>query len=214
MNVQMSDLSKIPAGFGDETQSSQSIFRAALNALSYPGKLTELKHDANPPVDADPITSVLLLALLDSESSLWLSHSLKNTLVSSWLQFHTDCTVTENIEKADFVWIKNLDELPQLIQLQTGTDQYPDRSATCIIEIESLTQKSENGAFLLQGPGIKDKSDLEIKGWSKQECVRWNEFWNSNNDLFPCGVDVFLSDGKALVGLPRTTALSFLQREV
>ena len=34
MNVQMSDLSKIPEGFGDETQSSQSIFRAALNALS------------------------------------------------------------------------------------------------------------------------------------------------------------------------------------
>jgi len=214
MNEPVTDLATLSPGFGDETHSSQFIFRTVLNALSYPGRLNTLHHDARPPLGLNPVASGVLLALLDSETSLWLSDSLRNTLASTWLQFHTDCTITDDIKTADFVWIKRFAECPALDQLQTGSDAYPDRSAICIIEVESLTKKSDQGSFVLQGPGIKETQELDISAWSREECKMWLEFWNSNRALFPCGVDVFFSDGEALVGLPRTSLLSFLPREV
>ena len=204
------DLSTIPAGFADYAQTSQKVYRAALQALSYPGRLIDLDHDASTPKDTNRVVAGLLSALLDSETSLWCSSKDQLIQACEWLQFHTDCAVLESSEQADFLWIKNIEEFPEIERIKTGTDQYPDRSATCIIEVPSLSQKSID-FFTLKGPGIQFTSELHVKGWSKEIYKKLLSIWTQNHQLFPCGIDLYLSDGQHLIGLPRSTQLSYLE---
>jgi len=204
------DLSSIAEGFADIAQTSQKVYRCALNAMSYPGRLFELSHDASTPKDTDQVVSGLLLALLDSETSLWCSDKERLANACEWLQFHTDCVVLDSPEQADFLWMTSISDFPNLALLKAGTDEYPDRSATCIIEVPKLSEKSDD-FFTLKGPGIQFEGELHIKGWSNKDHKEWLSLWTQNHQLFPCGVDVYLSDGQHLLGLPRSTKLSYLQ---
>jgi alpha-D-ribose 1-methylphosphonate 5-triphosphate synthase subunit PhnH len=208
MNSAIKDLSNIPAGFANDFHTSQMVFRTALKALSYPGKLHTLEHDAPVPNETNPVIGGLLLALLDSETSLWSSNSMTMNFALDWLKFHTDCAVFKTTEEADFLWIKNIRDLPNLKKCKLGSDQYPDKSATCLIEVPNLNKKSP-WRYKLKGPGIKFEEKLEIQGWDEEDYHDFLSFWNENNRLFPCGIDVFLSDGQYILGLPRTTHLAY-----
>ena len=208
MTSTLKDLSEIPAGFANSFHTSQSVFRTALKALSYPGRVLKLEHDAAIPDQTNPAIGALLLALLDSETSLWCSNQSEINLAADWLQFHTDCAILKTPEEVDFLWVKNICDLPSLNNFKLGTDQYPDKSATCILEVPNLKEKSPL-SYELKGPGIHFKEILEIKGWEQKDYQDFLTFWNQNNQLFPCGIDVFLSDGKYIVGLPRTTHLAY-----
>ena len=54
----------------------------------------------------------------------------------------------------------------------------------------------------LAGPGIQHKSDLCVEHLPR-------EFWRLRADKihYPLGIDIFLVDGKQVVGLPRTTTV-------
>ena len=212
MKTRVKDLSDIPAGFGNEHQSSQQIFRSALKALSYPGRLVDVHHDACTPEGTNTVIAGMLLALLDSETSLWCSNSNHMYLATEWLKFHTDCVVFETPGQADFLWIDHIQDLPNLENLKRGTDQYPDRSATCIINVPNLSEKSSS-FYQLRGPGIESQKNFTLNGWLEKDHHIFLEFWNKNTKYFPCGVDVYMSDGFHLLGLPRTTQLKYVQGE-
>jgi len=212
MTTQLKDLSNIPAGFANEFHTSQLVFRTALKALSYPGRVIEMEHDAITPSDANPVASGLLLALLDSETSLWCSNPSTMCAAADWLQFHTDCSVLTSPESADFLWVKNIRDLPNLKDCKLGTDQYPDKSATCVIEVPHLREESP-WPFTLKGPGIQFEEHLHIQGWEEKDHEEFLKFWKANNLLFPCGIDIFFCDGHSLLGLPRTTQLSYPRGE-
>ena len=200
------ELSDIGTGFHDISLGSQSAFRSALEALSYPGRDVPLEITFEAPKAAHASSSGLLLALLEPGSRLWLSPSLVNTDAATWIVFHTDCKVTPHRHEADFAWIKNWDELPALESFALGTDEYPDQSTTCIIDIAAQSIPTATiSALSLVGPGIACTSTIGQLSATAAQLAGFVSQWAQNQASFPRGVDVFFATSTGLIGLPRTT---------
>lgn len=203
------DLSLVGAGFSHQAHGSQALFRAALQALSYPGKVMDVQHDAQVPATGNSASAALLLALLDSDCSVWLSPTLAaNDSVSAWLRFHTGCRVVDVPEQAQFAWCADLTELPLLNSLMTGSDVSPEQSCTCVIDVPGLTTASDGKYWELSGPGIQDRTALRLEEVPDAVASAFATQWAANHSRFPCGVDVFLTSPGAIVGLPRTTRIT------
>jgi len=81
-----------------------------------------------------------------------------------------------------------------LDQYRIGTSEYPDRSTTLIVELESFTAANVS----LSGPGIKDSTDFALP--DSTAC-------QGNAAQFPLGVDFFFTSGGQLAALPRSTTI-------
>jgi alpha-D-ribose 1-methylphosphonate 5-triphosphate synthase subunit PhnH len=206
MNPQ--DLSALGAGFSDAALGSQSVFRAALHALSHPGRVVELPHDAQTPSRGHAASAALLLALLDPDCTLWLSPSLAGSDAAAWLRFHTGCVLVDAPEAAQFAWLAQGDECPPLERFAQGSDAYPDQSATCVIDVAALAEGGA-GAWTLRGPGIRDSASIAVDGLphGADATTSFASQWAANHAAFPRGIDVFLAAPKQIVGLPRTTRI-------
>jgi alpha-D-ribose 1-methylphosphonate 5-triphosphate synthase subunit PhnH len=202
MSVQ--DLSQLGAGFSHEGFGSQAVFRVALDALSHPGRCMLVLHDAQTPLAGQPAAAALLLALLDSDCTLWLSPSLAGSDAASWLRFHTGCQLVEQADKAMFVWVAAGDEMPALGSFSQGSDNEPDQSATCVVDVAQMGVGTDSQKhWLLTGPGIQDVTHLAVDGLPAD----FQAQWAANHASFPRGVDLFLTTQNQLVGLPRTTSI-------
>ena len=211
------DLSSIGAGFPDLSLGSQTVFRAALQALSHPGRPVEVVHDAPSPAHGHAASAALLLALMDAGSRLWLSPSLADSDTAAWLRFHTGCLLIDAHAQAHFAWAADPSELPSLEHFAQGSARYPDRSATCLIDVQSLLASSprvpalvdavarSSSSLILRGPGIQDQVRLRVGGLSQQLAARFARARAVAHASFPCGVDIFLATPGQIVGLPRTT---------
>jgi alpha-D-ribose 1-methylphosphonate 5-triphosphate synthase subunit PhnH len=209
--MNMKDLAALGAGFSSASFGSQAVFRAALHALSHPGEMVFVRHDAQTPSAGHSASAALLLALLDPDSKLWLSPTLAASGAASWLKFHTGCTLVTEPHAAQFAWIGVADALPQLDSFSQGSDTYPDQSATCIVDVASLTNDQSDSALLFSGPGIRERNTLAVGGLAET----FVDEWKRNHDRFPQGIDVFLCAPECIVGLPRTTHIaSFAELEV
>ena len=201
------DLSQLGAGFTHEGFGSQAVFRVALNALSHPGQCLTVAHDAQTPQTGQSAAAVLLLALLDSDCTLWVSPSLVGSDAALWLRFHTGCQLVDLAEKAMFVWVGIGDDMPALGTFSQGSDSAPDQSATCILDVTQVRKGLDSALhWKLTGPGIQDATRLAVQGLSDDFLAQWA----SNHASFPRGVDIFLATQSQLVGLPRTTAIQSL----
>ncbi len=198
------DLRQVGPGFDDEATGSQAVFRAALQALSHPGRWTPAPAAAHTPPGVHRAAALLMLALLDSETSVWLSPRLRQAPVAAWLRFHTGCPLVEEASQARFVWVAEGDDCPALDQLLQGTDQDPDRSATCVLELGSGRPVGEDVSWQLSGPGISGTQTLTAEGVPQG----FEQRWQDNHACFPRGVDVFLVRNDVMAGLPRTTRLA------
>ena len=196
------DLQSVRPGFDDPAMGSQAVFRRALEALSLPGRKVELPLVAQLPAHGQGAAALLLLALLDSDSTLWLSPSLAGTDAQAWLRFHTGCRCVSEPAQARFLWLAQGDTWPALAQLDAGSDEYPDQSATCIMELSGL-EAPQADDYVLTGPGIKDELVLRASGLPAD----FAEQWAANHASFPRGVDVFLTTGAHVIGLPRSIRL-------
>jgi alpha-D-ribose 1-methylphosphonate 5-triphosphate synthase subunit PhnH len=204
--VSNAELSDLGAGFSDMSLGSQSVFRSALEALSYPGRPIQLAVTFEAPKAAHASSSGLLLALLEPGSLLWLSPSLVNTDAAAWITFHTGCKITPAQHQADFAWIKNWDELPLLVNFSLGTDEYPNHSTTCVIDVASETTTGARApSITLTGPGIAQASTINQLSATRVQLEEFVQQWNQNHTSFPRGVDVFFATHTGLIGLPRTT---------
>ena len=199
------DLQQVRPGFHDASIGSQAVFRTALSALSHPGRVIEMPDVSALPRHGHGAAALLLQALLDSDCSVWLSPSLAGTDAAAWLRFHTGCRWAAAAASARFLWVAESDELPALSTLDAGTDEYPDQSATCVVEVSALAAALQ-GAVLdlrLQGPGIATEQSLCVQGLPQDFTAQWD----ANHRGFPRGVDLFLSTPTHLAGLPRTTRI-------
>ncbi|MDO9612342.1 MAG: phosphonate C-P lyase system protein PhnH [Serpentinimonas sp.] len=194
------ELENMLPGFADLAVGSQAVFRRALEALSLPGRVLELPHPAQTPANGHPAAALLLLALLDSDCSLWLSPSLAGSQAQAWLRFHTGCRCVSDPGAARFLWFAAADPWPALAQLDWGSDEYPDQSATCVIELQSL-HEGQSAPLLLSGPGILESQNLHARGLPADFAAQWA----ANHAAFPRGVDAFLVAGHSVCGLPRST---------
>ena len=201
------DLANLGAGFTHEAFGSQAMFRVALEALSHPGRCMTVSHDAEVPQTGHPASAALLLALLDSDCTLWLSSSLANSDAAAWLRFHTGCQLVSSAKQAMFAWVAAGDAMPALASFSQGSDNAPDQSATCVLDLPLLDAKARSEScaaqWSLKGPGIQDVNHLAVDGLA----VDFLAQWSANHASFPRGVDLFLASAQQLVGLPRTTSI-------
>ena len=195
-------LASLGAGFSNEAFGSQAVFRSVLQALSHPGRTVAVEHDAQAPAVGHAASAAVLLALLDSDCTLWLSPRLAKSDAGAWLRFHTGCTVVADAAQARFVWVAQGDALPALNRLALGTDIYPDQSATCVVDVSrAATTVDASDAWHLRGPGIQEVAALQVDGLPDD----FEAQWAANHGVFPRGVDLLLATADHIVGLPRTT---------
>jgi len=202
------DLSSVVAGFADEAFGSQAVFRSALQALSHPGRLNRVPLEAELPRQGNAASALLLLALLDADCSVWLSPTLARSDAALWLRFHTGCRLVDNARDAQFLWVDRADSLPALHSLRLGSEDYPDQSATCVVDVATLSSANLPtdtlaSHWMLSGPGIQTRSHLSVAGLP----VDFASQWADNHAGFPRGVDLFLTTHDQVVGLPRTTRI-------
>lgn len=193
------DLGRLGRGFADPALASQAVFRRALEALSRPGRLVKVESDAEVPAGLDPAACALALALLDRDTTLWCSPSLRGPHVGGYLRFHTGCTLVARAQDAQFALVAGV-ELPALDGFPAGSDEYPDRSTTLIVQAGSLC---EGAGWQLAGPGIKGGARVAWSGLPGDFAVQWAH----NARHYPRGVDLFLTCGPLVCGLPRTTRI-------
>jgi alpha-D-ribose 1-methylphosphonate 5-triphosphate synthase subunit PhnH len=128
---------------------------------------------------------------------LWLDALAASDEVRSYFRFHCGVRLTEDPRAACFAVIADAARLPGLSVFHPGEVEYPDRSTTLIVQVASLR---EGPATTWVGPGIQSSSTVRIAGlpdgfWSS---------WKFNRELYPLGLDVFLTCGKEVMALPRT----------
>lgn len=205
MQTQLKDVGR---GFAQPALCSQEVFRHVLSALSLPGQVQTLDHDGvlagmQTPRGAHPAAAALLLALLDQDCKLWLSPGFDGSDAAAWLRFHTGCVLVSNAAQADFCWMAHGTELPPLAQLAQGSAEYPDTSATCIVQADSLQTPGGAAAWTLRGPGVNGSVEMHVGGLAPGFMAQRRE----SQTHFPCGVDMLFTHGQTLVGLPRSTVI-------
>lgn len=184
-------------GFSDPVRDSMQNFRVIMDAMAHPGRIYKLPALPRPPAPLYPSTGAVCLTLLDLETPLWVDPSASSPAVLSYLRFHCGCAVSQDPGEAAFGIIGDGRTPPELRRFSGGEPLYPDRSATVIIQVESLDNSQ---GVRLKGPGIETEINLQARGLS-------NEFWpdlRANKEQFPLGVDVLLVSPASICCLPRT----------
>jgi alpha-D-ribose 1-methylphosphonate 5-triphosphate synthase subunit PhnH len=139
--------------------------------------------------------------LFDHDTPVWLDPLLSETAdVTKWLKFHTGAPVTASSSICSFAIIGDPRALPVLDRFAFGSNEYPDRSTTLILQVDSLTQ----GPLLeLRGPGIDGTAVLQ----AAIQPADLFERLEINRTLFPRGIDAVLVADDAIVAIPRTARL-------
>lgn len=188
-------------GFSEPVFQAQSVFRMLMDAMSRPGSLQTILPPVAPPAPLSPAAGAIALSLLDHDTPVWLSAGLAKSSVPQWFGFHTGAPLTREKAEARFAFVEAGAALASLGLFSAGSQEYPDRSTTLVIDVASF----EGGKTLvLGGPGIRDTTTVTITGLPELFLRMWAE----NRTLFPRGVDVLLTCGRQFLALPRTVKIS------
>jgi len=190
------------AGLRDPVLDSQRIFRAVLEATAHPGRILAVDGPAPDPELAPrwplyPATTAVCLTLLDFETPLWLDPAARTPEVTDYLRFHCGCPIVDDPVAARFAVVAHASSMPALATFDPGTEEYPDRSATVIVQARTLSTAGRR----ITGPGIESEAQIEAEGVP----ARFWEDLRVNHARFPRGIDVLLTAGRSLAALPRTT---------
>jgi alpha-D-ribose 1-methylphosphonate 5-triphosphate synthase subunit PhnH len=197
----MTTVAELPAGFADKVLSAQSTFRSVMDAMARPGSVQRIVAATGAPAAMMRGAAAIALTLFDHDTPVWLDPPMSETLdVSKWLKFHTGAPIVADSSICSFALIGDPRALPSLDRFAFGSNEYPDRSTTLILQVESLTQGS---ALELRGPGIDGTAVLQAAIQPADLIDRLSV----NAALFPRGVDVVLVHDDTIVAIPRTTRI-------
>jgi alpha-D-ribose 1-methylphosphonate 5-triphosphate synthase subunit PhnH len=197
----MTMVAELPAGFADKVLSAQSTFRSVMDAMARPGSVHRVAATAGAPRAMMRGAAAIALTLFDHDTPVWLDPLLSETAeVTKWLKFHTGAPVTANSSICSFAIIGDPRALPALDRFAFGSNEYPDRSTTLILQVDSLTQGSP---LELRGPGI-DGAAVLLAAIQPADLFERLEI---NRTLFPRGIDVVLVADDGIVAIPRTARL-------
>jgi alpha-D-ribose 1-methylphosphonate 5-triphosphate synthase subunit PhnH len=197
----MTSVAELPAGFADKVLSAQSVFRSVMDAMARPGSIQRVASAAGTPAAMMRGTAAIALTLFDHDTPVWLDTAMSTTPeVANWLKFHTSAPVVADSSIAGFALVGDPEGLLALDRFAFGSNEYPDRSTTLILQVESLT---EGPVLELQGPGIDGTAALRASLQPRDLFERLA----INVTLFPRGIDVVLVHDDSIVAIPRTTRL-------
>jgi alpha-D-ribose 1-methylphosphonate 5-triphosphate synthase subunit PhnH len=185
-------------GFSDPGHDAQRLFRAVLDGFAHPGRIISLPDPPAGPGTISPATAAYLLTLVDRDTPLWLAPEFELPAVRDFVRFHTGAPIVARRDEAVFAVLAH--DTASLDGFAIGTDPYPDRSATLVIEVPVL---GAGAARRWRGPGIDGQAAVAVGGLGADF---W-QAWADNHALFPCGVDVVFAAGSQLLALPRSIAV-------
>ncbi|MBL0372916.1 phosphonate C-P lyase system protein PhnH [Rhizobium sp. KVB221] len=188
-------------GFDSPVFQSQAVFKALMDGMAQPGSLQVLDVNVAPPAAMGVAAGAIALALCDHDTPVYLSMPLVEAALPAWLAFQTGALVTDDRTEAHLAFLDVTSCLPPLSTFSAGTQEYPDRSATIVLELPALSG-GEHG-YVLEGPGIETEATIAPVGLPDS----FEDLWRANGALYPRGVDLILSAGKNMLCLPRTTRI-------
>lgn len=179
----------LSGGFANPSLQSAHAFRALLEAMARPGTIHAVTG-ARPPPPLSTAAGVALLTLADPTTPVHLAGAAGCTAVADWLRFHVGAPLVE--AEAAMLAVGTWASLRPLARFPIGEIDYPDRSATLIIEMDHLEPEGP----LLRGPGIRNSTQLSLPEVTT---------FRANRAMFPLGLDFILACGDRLAALPRST---------
>lgn len=194
------DLARLAPGFADPVHGAHASFRTILDALAHPGRIEQMPLclAGAPPPALGPAAAAAALTLCDIDTPIWLDAPL--AAAAAYLAFYCGSAITAMPAEACFAFVGDPSHVPPLDAFALGSDEYPDRSTTLVIEVASLT---EGLPVRLAGPGIEGERRIAVAGL----CAG---FWAERArlaELFPRGLDILFTSGAALAALPRSTRI-------
>ncbi len=180
----MTTIAELPAGFADKVLSAQTTFRSVMDAMACPGTVRRVTASVGMPSSLMRGTAAIALTLFDHDTPIWLDRMMAETSdLAKWLKFHSGAPVIADSSVCSFALLSRGGELPALNRFSLGSNEYPDRSTTLIVQVDSL---AKGNAYELRGPGIDGTAILHAQigqeDLFKQLAI--------NATLFPRGLDV------------------------
>jgi alpha-D-ribose 1-methylphosphonate 5-triphosphate synthase subunit PhnH len=190
------------SGFSEPVLHSQAVFRTVLDSLARPARPLQLAVELEPPPLMTRPAAAIALSLCDGETPIWLDAGLRTDAVRGWFAFQTGSPLAPSPSGAAFAFISDPSTMPALEEFAAGTQEYPDRSTTLVLQVNAIGEGEE---FVFSGPGIIGTANFKAAGLPGA----FREWWRENGALFPRGVDLLLAspDGQ-VIGLPRTARLA------
>lgn len=183
------DAAALSGGFADPAIDAARIFREVLQAMARPGRIARITG-VSPPPGLSPAAASVLLTLADETTPVHLAGACDNAAIRDYLCFHTGAPIAGRADAA--FALGNWEALAPLAGYPLGSDEYPDRSATLIVELPALTAVGAR----LTGPGIRTHAQLSLPEIDP---------FIANARHFPRGLDFIFTSGDAIAALPRTT---------
>lgn len=179
----------LTGGFTDAPLQSARVFREVLEAMARPGTICQVAG-ATPPAPLSVAAGGVLLTLCDGTTPLHLAGAFDTPAVRDWVAFHIGAPLVAAGDAA--FALGRWDDLQPVTRFRIGQPDYPDRSATLIVERDRLT----NHGPALTGPGIETATRLNLPETAA---------FRANRALFPLGFDTIFTAGDRIAGLPRST---------
>ncbi len=184
----MQQASRLSGGFDAAATDAAHAFRAVMEAMARPGTIHTLSGGRGP-APMSPAAATLVLTLLDGTTPIFLGAAHDTEDVRGWITFQTGAPIAAR-GQAQFA-LGTWRDLAPPEDFPSGTPEYPDRSATLIVEMEML----QNAGSVLRGPGIRDSARLNLPD---------PEAHLRNRARFPLGFDCCFTAGDRIAALPRS----------
>lgn len=179
----------LTGGFDDPARDAARAFRAVMTAMARPGQIHAI-GGVQGPAPLSGAAATVLVTLCDVDTPLHLTGACDTPQVRDWVAFHIGASLVAARDAA--FALGTWDALQPVTRFAVGTPEYPDRSATLVVELDALRA---DGATL-RGPGIKDTAQFalpEVPAFQR------------NAAQFPLGFDTIFTAQSQIAALPRST---------
>ncbi|MEC9344557.1 MAG: phosphonate C-P lyase system protein PhnH [Pseudomonadota bacterium] len=191
----------LEGGFADPVFDSQALFRILMDAMARPATIFALEARVCPPDPLSPVAAAIACTLADPDTPLWLGAKLATRdAIRQWLAFQTGAPLAANASDAEFAFIADPLVMPSLDAFAQGSQDYPDRSTTLVLQVESL---DGGESLVFEGPGMRARKAIAPAPMPHHFARQWR----ANRERFPRGVDLVLTGPDSIACLPRTARL-------
>jgi alpha-D-ribose 1-methylphosphonate 5-triphosphate synthase subunit PhnH len=194
----------LTGGFTDPVFQSQAVFRTVLDAFARPGTIVTLPDAVSAPAPLYASTAAFLCTFADEGTPIHFDDEAAAGAAAAWVTFHTGAPAADRPGAAQFAVVTSPGRLPPLESFAQGSQEYPDRSTTVLLQIEDFAGRA---GLRLSGPGVDGIAEAGPRPLPPDFPARLQR----NRSLFPRGVDLVLASPAAILALPRSVRVSALR---
>ncbi len=177
----------------DEVFDGQRVFRKVLESMSNPGRILNIKEEADKMYGENKPFLALAMTLIDNEVSYYTcgNESLAKDISLLTLSRETD------LAEADFIFVERESDLKNVIEhAKTGTLADPQKSAAIILKVPA----DNDVEISIRGAGIKGTLSISVP----QIVFSALELRKQQEHEYPTGIDfIFVTDEGELYSIPR-----------